>query len=60
MPDTYSADPSTLPPLTRAICESWPTTINGNPIGPIASDKALRAMLDAFSALETRLIALEG
>jgi hypothetical protein len=31
----------------------------GNSVGPIASDKALRAMLDAFHDLEDRVIALE-
>jgi hypothetical protein len=31
----------------------------GNSVEPIASDKALRAMLDAFHDLEDRVIALE-
>jgi hypothetical protein len=56
---TFDQDPATLPPLTRAICESWPTTMMGNSVEPIASDKALRAMLDAFHDLEDRVIALE-
>jgi hypothetical protein len=33
--------------------------MSGASVGPIASDKALRAMLDAFRALEDRVIALE-
>jgi hypothetical protein len=59
MTDTFDTDPNSLPPLTKAICESWPTTMNGSPIGPIAADKPLRKMLDAFRALEDRVIALE-
>jgi hypothetical protein len=57
--DTFDSDPNTLPPLTKAICEAWPTTMYGGSAGPIASDKALRAMLDAFHDLEDRVIALE-
>jgi hypothetical protein len=63
MSDTYDdgrADSSTLPPLTRAIFEAYPTTMYGNTIGPTAGDKPLRAILDAIRALEDRVTALEA
>jgi hypothetical protein len=58
MPDTYDTGVSggSLPPLTAAIIAAQPKTLAGNPIGPIASDASLRAMLDAFHSLEQRLI----
>lgn len=62
MPDTWDtgrSDPDSLPPLTKAIVEANPRTGFGGLIGPTASDKALRAMLDAFRSLEDRVTALE-
>jgi hypothetical protein len=62
MADTYTdwqTDHSSVPPLTAAIMATFPRTTAGNSIGPVASDASLRAVLDAFRALETRVIALE-
>jgi hypothetical protein len=57
MPDTFdTVDPSTLPPLTRAVVLAAPTTMFGGRVGPVASDKVLRALLDAVHAIEQRLI----
>jgi hypothetical protein len=58
MSDTYDTGVSggSLPPLTAAIIAAQPKTLAGNLIGPAASDKALRAMLDAIHSLEQRLI----
>ncbi|OBF86949.1 hypothetical protein A5791_19835 [Mycobacterium sp. 852002-51163_SCH5372311] len=61
--DTYDAgiaDHTSLPPLTRAIFDAYPKTMGGNTIGPTASDKALRATLDAIRSLEDRVTALGG
>jgi hypothetical protein len=63
MSDTYdqgNADPSTVPPLTRAIILAQPSTLFGNRVGPATSDKALRAILDAIRALEDRVTTLEA
>ncbi len=63
MSDSYDQGVATLssvPPLTRAIIQAQPTTMGGNPIGPTASDKSLRALLDAIRNLEDRVIALGG
>jgi hypothetical protein len=58
--DTALANPSSVPPLTRAIVEAQPRTLGGNAIGPTASDKSLRAIIDAVRNLEDRVIALGG
>jgi hypothetical protein len=58
--DSYQANPSSVPPLTRAIIAAMPTTMSGNVIGPCANDASQRAMLDALSSLETRVTTLEG
>jgi hypothetical protein len=63
MSDTYTdwqADHSSVPPLTAAIMATFPKTMFGNSIGPVASDASLRAVLDALRAIENRVIALEG
>jgi hypothetical protein len=59
MPDTYTnfiANPTSVPPLTRAICSSMPVTQFGNTIGPALTDKSFRSLLDALAGLEQRLI----
>ncbi len=63
MSDTYDSwqqDPASVPALTAAIIDTFPKTLAGNSIGPVASDRSLRAVLDAFHALEDRIIALES
>jgi hypothetical protein len=58
MPDTFTnfiASPTSVPPLTRAICTAMPTTMMGNTVGPALTDKSFRALLDALAGLETRL-----
>lgn len=57
--DTYGANPSNVPALTRAIIAAMPTTAYGATVGPCVSDKSLRALLDALAGLETRVTALE-
>ena len=54
----YDADPTTLPPLTRALREAWGTGPNASP-NPIATAAAMAAILGAIHDLETRVIALE-
>jgi hypothetical protein len=54
MPDTWDTgvnNPSSLPPLTAAVIAAHPKTILGGVVGPCASDKTLRATLDAIHAL---------
>jgi hypothetical protein len=59
--DTYDSDPNSLPPLTKAIRQSWPgPTPTSAGTAAIASNPAMRAYLDAIHALELRLIALGG
>jgi hypothetical protein len=50
--DTFKANPSSVKPLTRAVCAAMPTTIYGDTVGPILSDAAIRKLLDALAALE--------
>jgi hypothetical protein len=50
--DTYKANPSSVKPLTRAVCAAMPTTNYGATVGPVLSDRAIRALLDALAALE--------
>jgi hypothetical protein len=50
--DTYQANPSSVAPLTRAVIAAMPTTNYGATVGPVLSDKAIRALLDALAALE--------
>lgn len=57
--DTFIASPSSVPPLTRAICDAFPKTTFGNTIGPALSDKSFRALLDAVADLENRVTTLE-
>jgi hypothetical protein len=60
MPDSYDqgdANPAAVGPLTRAIILAQPITLMGGRVGPGASDKALRALIDAVRNLEDRLIA---
>jgi hypothetical protein len=58
--DSYLADHTGVPPLTRAICNAYPTTMFGGIIGPVVSDKSLRALLDALAGLEARVTTLEA
>jgi hypothetical protein len=62
MADTFDANPTTLPPLTRAISESYgkPSNFGGRPLDPVAVPASFRATLDAIHQLETRVIALEA
>lgn len=54
--EAFDASPNQLPPLTKAIRETWsPHTAH-----PVASAAAVAAMFAAIYALETRLIALES
>lgn len=54
--DVYDFPLDDLPPLTRAIRESWgPHTAH-----PVASAAAVAALFQAVFELETRLIALGG
>ncbi|SDC25917.1 hypothetical protein SAMN04488581_0402 [Mycolicibacterium neoaurum] len=57
---TYDLDPNTLPPLTKAIRDTWPA---GTPVtaavDTVPTVQAISAILDAVHALETRVIALE-
>jgi hypothetical protein len=55
--DTFKSNPGSLPPLTLAICQAFPTTVFGATVGPVASDKVQRAILDWFKAIENRMIA---
>lgn len=57
--DTFIASPTSLPPLTRTVCDAFPKTMAGNTIGPTLSDKSFRALLDAIHALEDRVTTLE-
>jgi hypothetical protein len=50
--DTFKANPSSVKPLTRAVCAAMPTTLYGGTVGPVLSDAAIRALLDALAALE--------
>jgi hypothetical protein len=50
--DSYRSDPSSVPPLTRAVIAAMPTTLYGTTVGPVLSDKAIRALLNALAALE--------
>lgn len=50
--DNYRSDPSSVPPNTRAVIAAMPTTSFGATVGPVLSDKAIRALLDALAALE--------
>lgn len=59
--DIYDADPTTLPPVTRAFRECWITQAGpGNYLDACAAPFAMRAALTAVHALELRVIALEG
>lgn len=51
--DSYRTDPSSVPPLVRAVCAAMPTTMTGNTVGPCITDKSLRALLDALASLES-------
>lgn len=54
--DVFDTDPTGLPPLTRAIRETWsPHTAH-----PVASAAAVAALFVAVYHLEQRVIALEG
>lgn len=57
MLDTFDADPNTLPPLNRTVVAAsrFATTT-----GPVASERALRALLDGVHNLEQRVITLEN
>ena len=43
-----------LPPLSKTIFLAFPKIAGGGTAGPVASDKALRAILDAIANLEQR------
>jgi hypothetical protein len=63
MSDTFTnfiANPTSVPPLVRAICAAMPTTMMGNTIGPAVTDKSFRALLDGLAGLETRVTTLEA
>jgi hypothetical protein len=63
MPDTFTnfiANPTSVPPLTRAICTAMPTTTFGSTVGPALTDKSFRAILDALAGLEARVTTLGG
>jgi hypothetical protein len=61
MPDTYEQDPNSLPPLTKAIRESWPdATPTSAAVQPGLHGSPERKMLDAIRSLEDRVIALEA
>ena len=54
--DNFIANPTSVPPLTRAVIAAMPTNaIFGNTIGPALTDKSFRALLDALAGLEQRL-----
>ena len=55
--DMWKANPSSINPLTAAVIDAMPKTMGGGTIGPTASDKSLRALLDALNALEGKQIA---
>lgn len=54
----FDTDPTTLPPLTRALREAWGTGPNSAP-NPIATAPAMAAILAAVHDLETRVTTLE-
>jgi hypothetical protein len=57
MSDAYTdwqANHSSVGPLTAAICATFPKTMGGNSIGPVASDASLREIINAISNLEQR------
>jgi hypothetical protein len=57
MTDTYHQDPNTLPPLTKAIVNTYGP--NSNFGRPSSIDDLDAAIIDAIHALEARVIALE-
>ena len=61
MADTFDLDPDTLPPLTKAIRNTWaqPTAFSAGLDAP-PTRETMRALLDAIYGLETRVAALEG
>jgi hypothetical protein len=60
-PDTFDSDPNTLPPLTKAIRDTWrPATAFSAGLDAPPTRATMRAILDAVYALETRVTALEG
>lgn len=52
---TFDTDPASLPPLTRALRETWGL----HTPYPVASAPAMAALLAAVHDLETRVTALE-
>lgn len=64
MPDTYdtgTADINSLPPLTKALRQVWPPefgtpTIAEAGLQPVPTVDAMRKILDAIAALETKQI----
>lgn len=58
MANTYQQDPATLPPLTKAIAETYGPSASRYGHQPSISPREA-ALLDAIHALETRVIALE-
>lgn len=64
MARTYDEESTSLPPLTRAIVDTYgrrtPGSNWGAPLDPVFTVEAFSAMLDAVRALEDRVIALEA
>ncbi|WP_205874440.1 hypothetical protein [Mycobacterium camsae] len=64
MPDAFDTPLDQLPPITRALRESWPakTTPLGNTAAtePVPTSHSMRALLTAVHQLEIRLAAIEG
>ncbi|OBH24702.1 MULTISPECIES: hypothetical protein [unclassified Mycobacterium] len=61
MADTFDLDPNTLPPLTKAIRETWrPATAFSAGLDAPPTRETMRAILDAVYVLETRLTAVES
>lgn len=59
MPNTFDLDPDTLPPVTKAIRQTWIQPGPNQPSAPYPSPQALSAILDAVHNLELRVIDLE-
>jgi hypothetical protein len=55
--DTWQATPASVPPLTAAIIAAMPKTAFGTTVGPVATDKSLRSLLDALAGMEAKQIA---